>query len=93
MQNTPTTIERKVMRRRFEGVVASAPGHKTIGAVVERLRIHPKYRKQYTTRRRFQVHDEKNEARVGDKISFTECRPFSKTKRWRLVSILKKADL
>ncbi len=72
--------------RRFTGVVVTAPGQKTVSVRVEMRREHPKYRKQYTLSRKYAVHDEKNEAKVGQVVTFEECRPLSRTKRWRLVT-------
>lgn len=74
--------------RQFEGVVVRAPKQKTVGVEVRRVRMHSKYRKQYGVSRVFQVHDEKNLANVGDTVVFEECRPLSKTKRWRLTEIV-----
>ena len=73
----------------FEGVVVGTNEAKTIRVSVESVKIHPKYRKQYSVSKKYAVHDETGVAKVGNKVSFVECRPLSKTKRWRLVSILK----
>ena len=59
---------------------------KTIVAKVERVKVHPKYGKRYTTSKRYKIHDEKNEFKVDDKVTFVECRPVSKEKRWRVLS-------
>jgi len=64
---------------------------KTIVVKVERIKQHPKYKKRYRAYRKFKVHDEKNEAKIGDRVIFEECRPISKEKRWRLVEIMKKS--
>jgi small subunit ribosomal protein S17 len=71
-------------------VVVSATENKTIHVSVDSIKMNSKYQKQYTTSKKYAVHDEKNEAKVGDAVLFEECRPLSKTKKWRLVSILKK---
>ena len=78
----------KTAHRRFEGVVLVARGDKTINVLVEGKRMHPKYRKQYSRSRKYLVHDAANVAKVGGKVLFEECRPLSKTKRWRLVKVL-----
>ena len=83
-----TTDTKKVMHRRFEGEVTSIKENKTIHVLVEEVKMHPKYRKQYTTTRKYAVHDEKNDAKLGDQVLFDECRPMSKTKRWRLVKVV-----
>jgi small subunit ribosomal protein S17 len=71
--------------KKFSGVVVSDKGDKTIVVKVETVKIHPKYKKRYTVSRKYKVHDEKNEYRTGDKVSFVECRPLSRDKRWRAV--------
>lgn len=81
----------KALHRHFEGMVVGVAENKTIHVRVATLKMHPKYKKQYTTHKRYAVHDEKNVAKDGDEVSFVECRPMSKTKRWRLLEILKKA--
>jgi len=86
------TIKPETIRRRFEGVVATDCEQKTVHVVVKMRKMHEKYKKQYTTSRKYAVHDEKGLAHAGDTISFEECRPLSKTKRWRIVDILKKAS-
>ncbi|MFN3301542.1 MAG: 30S ribosomal protein S17 [Patescibacteria group bacterium] len=78
------------MPRRFKGVVVSDKMDKTIVVRVERIKVHPKYKKRYKVHKKFKVHDEKNEAKVNDWVIFEECRPISKEKKWRLVSIIKK---
>lgn len=75
--------------RQFVGTVVSAAENKTVRVVVSTTHVHAKYQKQYTTSRKFAVHDEKNEAAIGNIVTFEECRPLSKMKRWRLVSIKK----
>ncbi len=71
--------------RTFEGTVVSTKMAKTAVVVVKSVRVHPKYHKRYTVARRYKVHDEKGVARVGQKVTFVECRPISKEKRWRLI--------
>ena len=78
---------KKIIRRQFEGEVVSERENKTIHVRVLTNKMHPKYRKQYQTVKKYAVHDEKNEARVGDAVLFQECRPLSKTKKWRLIKI------
>lgn len=78
-------MEKTKKIRKFKGVVVSAKGQKTVVIRVDRVRKNAKYQKQYTVSKRFQVHDEKNQYKVGDKVSFAECRPISKTKKWRVI--------
>lgn len=74
-----------VISRKFTGEVVSDKNDKTIVVKVESVKKHPKYQKRYVVSRRYKVHDEKNEYKVGDKVSFIECRPLSKDKRWRVI--------
>lgn len=87
-QTTTSTAPAKTARQ-FEGTVVSVAENKTCRVAVTTMRMHAKYQKQYATSRKFAVHDEKNEAHIGDTVIFEECRPLSKMKRWRLVSIKK----
>lgn len=73
-------------KRTLSGQVVSTKMDKTIVVLVERTKIHPKYQKRYKTSKKYKVHDEKNISRVGDKVSFVECRPLSKDKRWRVLT-------
>ena len=71
--------------RRFRGTVVSNVMQKTIVVRVDGVKRHPKYNKSYRVSEKFHVHDEKGVAKPGDTVEFIECRPLSKTKRWRLV--------
>lgn len=84
-------MTKKTIYRQFNGEVTNAKGNKTVQVLVKNKVTHPKYHKQYLVTRKYQIHDEKGEARVGDLVLFRECRPLSKTKRWRLIKIEKKA--
>jgi small subunit ribosomal protein S17 len=77
------------IKRTFRGVVVSAAMSKTIVVKVEQIKVHPRYHKRFVINRKFKVHDEKNLAKIGDSVSFIECRPLSKEKRWRLQSVNK----
>ncbi len=79
-------VKTKTTNRRFSGIVLSDKEDKTIVVLVERIKKHPKYQKRYTVSRKYKVHDETNQYMIGDKVSFMECRPFSKDKRWRVIS-------
>jgi small subunit ribosomal protein S17 len=81
---------KKEMRKRVEGIVISDKMKKTIVVVSEILRKHPLYKKYYKHRTKYYVHDEKEEAKIGDKVLIEETRPMSKLKRWRLVKIIEK---
>ena len=74
-------------RKERLGVVLSRSGEKSLVVQVEGRRQHPLYGKVVRFRKKFHVHDEKNEARLGDKVRIEECRPISRLKRWRLIEI------
>jgi small subunit ribosomal protein S17 len=73
------------------GTVVSTRMQKTIVVEVSRRVSHPLYRKYVKRRKKFHAHDEEGRAHVGDVVRIVECRPLSKTKRWRLEDILRKA--
>jgi small subunit ribosomal protein S17 len=78
-------------RKTREGVVTSAAMDKTIVVEVKRLERHPLYKRVVRTSKRYKAHDESNECGIGDRVRIMESRPYSRTKRWRLVSVLEKA--
>ena len=73
----------------MRGVVRSDSMDRTIVVETERLVRHPRYRKYVRRFSTYKAHDEANEAKVGDRVEIVESRPISKTKSWRLVSVLK----
>ena len=75
------------MARILSGVVTSAKPDKTIVVSVQTRKTHPIYKKQYSVSKKFMAHDEKNEAREGDKVQITESRPWRACKRWTLTKI------
>lgn len=80
-------------KRRCEtGVVVSAKANKTITVDLRRLVRHPQFGKYIYRTTRCYVHDEKGEAREGDKVEIMETRPLSRQKRWRLVRILERGS-
>ncbi|HPW47901.1 30S ribosomal protein S17 [Candidatus Saccharibacteria bacterium] len=81
------------MSRTIQGEVVSNKADKTIVVAVKRRKAHPIYKKLYTSTRRFMVHDEKNEANIGDLVFISECRPVSKHKHWKLEKIVEKAHV
>jgi small subunit ribosomal protein S17 len=70
------------------GVVVSDKADKTIVVMVERRLAHPLYGKGVARTKRYHVHDEGNEYKVGDTVRIAETRPLSKTKRWRVVGLV-----
>lgn len=85
------TEKKKNSLREFSGLVVSDLMDKTIVVKVDRRVLHPKYKKYYRVSRKYHVHDELGKAKIGDMVRFAECRPMSKTKRWRLIEIKSKA--
>ncbi|MEK7203137.1 MAG: 30S ribosomal protein S17 [Patescibacteria group bacterium] len=78
-------IKNTVIKRKFNGVVVSDKMDKTIVVSVNRVKIHPRYKKRYTLSKKYKVHDEKNQYKEGDKVFFVETRPISKEKRWKVI--------
>ena len=77
------------MKREIQGVVVAIAGNKTATILVERRVMHPRYHKFVKRFKKYLVHDEKNELKVGDTISAVECRPLSARKKFRLQLVLK----
>jgi small subunit ribosomal protein S17 len=77
-------------KREIQGVVVTVAGQKSATVLVERRVLHPRYHKTVKRFKKYIVHDEKSELRVGDEVVAVECRPISKRKSFRLKSIVKK---
>jgi small subunit ribosomal protein S17 len=78
-------------RKTREGLVVSDKMNKTIVVELEDRKKHRRYAKVLRSTSKVKVHDENNEAGVGDRVTLMETRPLSATKRWRLVKIVEKA--
>lgn len=89
---TEATTSRGHRKTRM-GHVASDKMDKTIVVTVIRRYMHPKYKKYVKERLRYKVHDETNDARIGDKVIIEETRPTSRHKRWRLKEIVVRAPV
>ena len=74
-----------------EGIVLSDVRQKTITVEIRRLVKHPRYGKYIYRSTHLHAHDEKNEAKKGDRVEVVETRPISKQKRWRLVKVIERA--
>lgn len=85
-------MEERGRRKERVGVVTSNAMAKTVTVAVERVVTHPLYKKATKRTKKFKAHDEQNACREGDLVRIQETRPLSKTKRWRLVEIVKRAD-
>lgn len=79
------------MAKTLTGIVTSDVADKTIAVTVTSRETHPIYGKQYTVTRKYAAHDENNEAKKGDKVQISETRPFSKTKTFKLDSVIEKS--
>ena len=80
---------KKVIRnskRRFSGVVTSVGMKDTVIVRIDRVAVHPRYKKRYTVSSRYPSDSKGMELKIGDKVLIEETRPLSKTKRWRVVS-------
>ena len=87
-------MERKTLTRRaIQGVVVSDKNDKTIVVLVETHKRHSKYGKRVKYGKKYYAHDENNVAKAGDTVTIMECRKLSASKRFRLVSIDKNAEL
>ena len=82
----------RTRRRTIVGTVTSDKMDKTIKVTVEWQLEHPLYEKRQRRRTIYTAHDEKNEAKSGDLVRLMETRKLSKTKCWRLLEILKRAE-
>jgi len=79
-------------RKERVGKVISDKMTKTIVVRVERRFPHARYKKVVTAYKKFYAHDEKSEAKVGDRVKIEETRPLSRLKRWRLVEVVDRAS-
>ena len=82
-----------VHRKVRVGVVVSNKMDKTIVVKVSRLAEHPLYGKRIQRARKYAAHDEENTCRIGDEVRIRETRPLSKTKRWELVEVMRRAPV
>ncbi|MCB9547414.1 MAG: 30S ribosomal protein S17 [Myxococcales bacterium] len=74
-------------RKTRQGLVVSDKMDKTVTVQIDKLVMHPVYKKYVRQRVKYKVHDERNEARTGDTVLIEECRPMSRHKRWRMKAI------
>ncbi len=86
---TPSPVTRAKRKERVGEVIANKMA-KTIVVRVERRFPHPKFKKIVTGYKKLYAHDEKSEAKVGDRVRVEETRPLSKIKRWRLVEVVER---
>ena len=86
---SPGATQKTVRHQQKVGRVVSNKMDKTIVVIVESLKKHRIYKRTYKQTKRFNAHDEENACQIGDMVRIEECRPLSKTKRWRLVEIVR----
>lgn len=79
-------------KREISGVVVKRAGDKSATVLVERKVLHPKYHKTVKRFKKYIIHDEKNELNVGDTVIAVECRPLSKTKSFRLQTVVARGE-
>lgn len=91
MAENMTANEARTTRRTLTGVVTRDANSQTRRVEIYRLEKHPRYGKYVKKRTICYAHDEKNDSRNGDTVEIMESRPMSKTKRWRLVRVVKRA--
>ena len=82
---------KRAKRKEKVGFVTSDKMDKTVTVAVERKTQHPLYKRVVKQTKKFHAHDENNECNEGDRVRIMETRPLSKTKRWRVVDIIRKA--
>jgi len=87
----PPTLDSRNLRKRLLGFVTSRSGAKSIKVTIPYKTPHPLYHKVINRKTVVHVHDEKDEAKVGDKVEIMETRPVSRLKRWRVVKIVQAA--
>ena len=90
-EETTTPKEIRGARKSLQGIVVSDAMERTIVVQVERNSAHLLYKKIIKIRKKYAVHDQENQAKVGDRVEIMGTRPLSKTKRWRLVRIIEEA--
>ena len=78
-------------RKTLVGIVSGDKMDKTVVVAVNRLVLHPVYKKYIRKKKKVKAHDERNDCHVGDKVLLIETRPLSKEKRWRVKEILERA--
>ncbi len=90
-ENVETTTEARRNRKTLQGLVVSDKMNKTVVVKVTRAVKHPRYKKYVRNSKKYLAHDEADACGIGDLVTIVETRPLSKTKRWRVRSIDRKA--
>jgi len=79
------SIEKNMILVKKTGDVVSDKNDKTIIVEITDIKTHPVYNKQYRKTKRYKAHDEKNEHKIGDRVTIVQCKPISKEKTWKVV--------
>lgn len=87
MTTTATTEKTESFKRKLTGAVISKSGEQSIVITVSRRYRHAKYKKFITSSKKYHAHDVDNKAKVGDTVTIIESRPYSKLKKWALLTI------
>ncbi|HEX9733260.1 MAG TPA: 30S ribosomal protein S17 [Thermoanaerobaculia bacterium] len=88
---TPAAAQERGRRQVLTGTVVSDKMDKTVVVKVERTVVHRLYQRYMKRTSKFTAHDEKNECRLGDRVTIVQSRPLSKRKRWRVGEIVERA--
>ena len=83
--------KKKANKKVFSGIVVSDKMDKTIVVAIEKRKLHRLYKKYIVSTKKIKAHDEKNEAKSGDKVRVIQSRPISREKCWQLLEIVEKA--
>ena len=81
------------LRKERTGLVVSDRMQKTVVVSIERMVMHPRFKKVLKRRTKVKAHDESNQCHVGDRVMIVECRPLSRDKRWRVSKVIERARL
>ncbi len=88
----PRRVQHPGQQKTRQGIVVSDRATKTIVVRIDVARRHPRYEKIVRTSTTLHAHDEGEDAHIGDTVIVRECRPLSRTKRWRLVEVVHRAE-
>jgi len=80
-------------RKVREGLVVSDKMDKTVIVAVETKKVHLLYKKAIKVTKRYKVHDENNDCKIGDTVKIVETRPLSREKRWRVIEVISKREV
>jgi len=85
-KNKKNSTEKEIIVVKKTGQVVSDKNDKTAIVEITDIKTHPVYSKKYRKTKRYKAHDEKNEAKIGDRVTIVQCKPVSKDKTWKIVT-------